>query len=356
MNSAPSPTSPSSAIVASSANIAFIKYWGARDLDQVVPVNRSISMTLTECRSICQATFDPTADGDQVWLVETVAGERRRVDPGVGFRARVIAHLDRLRAWAGVQGGFEIDTCNSFPAASGMASSASGFSALTCAVVSALDRVPPDSELSILCKLSGSGSAARSVFGGYVEWPTDEDGRAAQLHDQEHWDLRDVIAVVETGAKEVSSRDGHARATSSPYFEHRLLQLDQRLEAVREGLRSKDFALLGPVIEEDAIDLHLIAMSSRPAIFYWKPATLAVLEAVRELRADGVPAFATMDAGANVHVICQPESESAISDRLATVDGVLRIIRDRVGVGPRRLASFEDPAGVAIGTDSGVAP
>lgn len=323
----------SAATVESTANIAFIKYWGARDLDEVVPENTSISMTLRECRSKCHLRFSPEREKDEVWLELDGA----RVNPGAGFSDRVTAHLDRLREWAGVEGGIVVETWNSFPAASGMASSASGFSALTCAFVLALGLEPTPAELSILSRRSGSGSAARSVFGGYVEWGRLGDGSAEQLHPASHWDLRDVIAVVETGEKEISSRDGHRLAATSPYFERRLELLPERLETTRRALREHDFGALGPVIEEEAIDLHLITMSSRPAIYYWKPPTLAVLEAVRDLRSRGVAAFSTMDAGANVHVICQPEDEETVAACLSRVQGVVRVIRDGVGEGPRRL-------------------
>ena len=143
-----------------------------------------------------------------------------------------------------------------------------------------------------------------------------------------------MIAVVETRAKEVSSLDGHRRAASSPYYTRRQELLPDRLERVRRALATRDLSLLGDTIQEEAIDLHLIAMSSRPPIFYWHPATVAVLQAVRGLRGEGVAAYSTMDAGANVHVICEPGAEPAVAARLAELPGVERVIRDRVGSGP----------------------
>jgi diphosphomevalonate decarboxylase len=143
-----------------------------------------------------------------------------------------------------------------------------------------------------------------------------------------------VIAVVESGPKEVSSREGHRRSASSPFFARRLELIELRLAEVRRAIQERDFERLGPVLEEEAIELHLIAMSSRPPIFYWKPVTLDVLQAVRDLRADGIPAYSTMDAGANVHVICPAPSEAAVAARLGEVPGVLELIRDGVGTGP----------------------
>jgi len=321
------------------SNIAFVKYWGARDLERAIPANPSISMTLDACRSVCSATFRPSDGGaeggagaDEVLLAE---GDRL-VDPGAAFTRRVLAQLDRLREWAGVRGAFRIATRNTFPAAAGIASSASGFAALTVAAVHALGREVSSSELSALARRSGSGSASRSVWGGFVEWPVgDEALCAAQpIADRDHWALCDLIAVVESGPKEVSSLDGHRRAATSPYFERRLERLPDKLERVRSAIRARDLAALGPVVEEEAIDLHLVAMSSRPPIFYWQPATLALLAVVRELRAAGVGAWATMDAGANVHVLCEPEDEPRVAERLEAEPAVERVLRDRVGGGP----------------------
>jgi diphosphomevalonate decarboxylase len=314
------------------SNIAFVKYWGARDLERAIPANPSISMTLDACRSICSASWRPDAEGDEVLLADA---EGELVDPGPAFNRRVVAHLERLRDWAGARGGFRIATRNTFPAAAGIASSASGFAALTTAAVHALGREVAGAELSALARLSGSGSAARSVWGGYVEWPVgDETLCAAQpIAERAHWELCDVIAVVESGPKEVSSLDGHRRAATSPYFERRQQRLPEKLEQVRAAIRARDLEALGPVVEEEAIDLHLIAMSSRPPIFYWQPATLTLLAAVRELRAEGVGAWATMDAGANVHVLCAPHDEPRVAERLASEPAVERVLRDRVGGG-----------------------
>jgi diphosphomevalonate decarboxylase len=328
------------------SNIAFVKYWGARDLAHAIPANASISMTLHACRSICSATYWPDAQRDEVLLAHgnQRVDERENesaplvelADPGPGFTQRVVAQLDRLREWAGVEGGFRIATRNTFPAAAGIASSASGFAALTIAAIQALGRSVEPRELSALARRSGSGSAARSVFGGFVEWPVGDDDlcAAAPIAGRDHWALCDVIAVVESGPKEVSSLDGHRRAVTSPYYERRQERLPEKLEQVRAAIRDRDLAALGPVVEEEAIDLHLIAMSSRPAIFYWQPATLALLAAVRELRAAGVGAWATMDAGANVHVLCEPADEPRVAQRLAAEPAVERVLRDSVGGGP----------------------
>jgi diphosphomevalonate decarboxylase len=328
---------PGKATVSSPSNIAFIKYWGALDLERAIPANPSISMTLRECTS--RTTVEHLeGDGAHQVLWRGQGGDLEEAPPN--FAQRVHRHLDLLRAETACGGRFRVATENTFPAAAGMASSASGFSALTLAVLYALGREESPARRSVLARLSGSGSASRSVLGGYVEWPAEgsaADGtehHAFALADADHWDLRNVIAVVETGAKETSSLDGHRRARTSPYWDTRQRQLPGRLEAVRRAIQERDFGALGPVVEAEAIDLHCVAMTSNPAIFYWQPGTLEVLAAVRALRRDGTPAYATMDAGANVHVLCPPEAEEAVAERLGGIAAVERVIRDGVGPGP----------------------
>lgn len=320
--------------IAAPANIAFIKYWGARDLDRALPLNPSISMTLERCVTLCTAEVTG-GDRDEIWLAEP-AGDFSH--PDAEFTRMVQDQLDRLRRWAGRDERLRVATRNSFPSAAGLASSASGFAALTLAAAGALGKADaPAVELSRLARASGSGSAARSVLGGYVEWPAGEDEEhsyAFQLADAEHWDLRDVIAVVEIGPKVVSSRDGHRLALTSPYSAKRQELIPERLAKVRQAIIHRDLELLGPVLEEEAVDLHLIAMSSHPPIFYWAPGTLAVLRTVRELRQEGLAAWATLDAGANVHVLCDANSEEDVAERLESLPAVGFVIQDSVGSGP----------------------
>jgi len=320
------------ATVEAPSNIALIKYWGAKDLDRAVPYAPSLSMTLRACRTRTTVEFSGGDDCSDDVFVADENGTLRPADEA--FRTPVVQHLDRLRDWTGRSGACRVATRNSFPSGAGIASSASGFAALTLAAVRAMGRTPDAAESSVLARRSGSGSAARSVRGGYVEWPRGDEGTAAQLLTADHWDLRNVIAVVETDPKEVSSREGHRRAPTSPFFETRLDHLDRRLETVRSALQDRDMSKLGDAVETEGIELHIIAMSSTPPIYYWRPATLAVLEAVRDLRGAGVAAYATMDAGANVHVICPPDAEPQVADRLEALPEVHYTIRDGVGSGP----------------------
>jgi len=313
------------------SNIAFIKYWGATDLDRAEPCNPSISMTLRECVSRCTAEY---REDDDAFEVSLRTGDGLAPAPD-GFASGVARHLGRILEHFGRAGSFRIAASNSFPMAAGIASSASGFTALALAASSALGETLDGPELSSLARSSGSGSAARSAFGGFVEWPAvGGHGEAICLAGAEHWELCDVVAITDSRPKLVSSRDGHRRAQTSPHFETRQKLLPQRLELTREAIMARELTHMGPVIEEEAIELHLIAMSSVPPIFYWNPGTLAVLQEVRELREHGASVWATMDAGANVHLICPPEDKTEVAERVGGLSAVESVIVDGVGGGP----------------------
>lgn len=321
------------------SNLAFVKYWGARDLDRAIPHHPSLSMTLSRCRSRC--TVQPASgDGDEVLRAGDGGGTLRPASEG--FAEPVHRHLERLRREAEGGPALRVATRNNFPTGAGLASSASGFAALTMAAGRALGLEGTPAELSVRARRSGSGSAARSAFGGYVQWPAsaddgrfDPEGPAGQVAPAEHWDLRDVVALVDPAEKAVSSREGHRRAPGSPHFGTRLEQVPARLERAREAIRSRDLAGLGPLLETEAVELHLVAMSSEPPVFYWSPGTIRVMEEIRRLRAGGVRAYYTIDAGPNVHVVCAPADEERVAARLRELTPVRDVLRDRVGTGPR---------------------
>ena len=321
----------SKATAVAPSNIAFVKYWGTRDVEKTLPFNPSISMTLSECVSRCTVEHLPGAQESEILLRQK--GDVQLAPPE--FSAGIERHLTGLRAWAGAGGAFRVATENSFPTGAGMASSASGFAALTLAAAAALGRPLADEEASLLARASGSGSAARSVIGGYVEWPGNgDDGPAVQLAGADHWLLSDVVAVVSSEPKQISSRQGHRRAPGSPFFDPRLRRLPDRLARVRSAIAERNIELLGPILEDEAIELHLVAMSSRPPIFYWTAGTIAVLRRVRAMRQEGLSAFFTIDAGPNVHVVCPSKDEEQVAGILRRMTEVESVITDRVGDGP----------------------
>ncbi len=318
------------------ANIAFIKYWGMRDPHATLPFNGSLSMNLDACLTTTNVTLDEHLTTDEVIL----AMYQQPAIVATGRpRERVVAHLDRLRALAGSSCYVRVQSVNTFPADAGIASSAAGFAALTLAGAAAFGLPLDTPSLSRLARRSGSGSAARSIPTGYVEWYNGDDytSFAESIAAPEHWDLADVVAVVDTRPKQVGSAENHRLATTSPYFNTRLAELETRLPATRAAILARDFEQLALHTEADAIAMHVVCMTQTPPSFYWSPATLAVMAAVRAWRAGGLPACYTMDAGANVHVICEGTHCAEVERRLQAMPEVQFTIANRVGVGARLL-------------------
>ncbi len=316
---------PSQATAIANSNIAFIKYWGNRDAARRIPLNDSVSMNLDHCTTITTVAFDEQLSDDQV----LVGGK----EPNDTARARVVAHLERVRALAKIETKARVESQNSFPTGAGIASSASAFAALTLAATRAAGLTLSERELSMLAR-QGSGSACRSIPAGFVEWITSSDPNssyAVSIAPPEHWDLRDVIAVVSTEEKQVGSTQGHVGAATSPFLLERLNALPVRLHRVRRAILARDLALLGPAIEEDAIELHMIAMTSRPPIFYWSPGMVRVIQAMQSWRADGLPVYFTLDAGPNVHLICEGKNAERVAELARAVPDVQQVIVNAPG-------------------------
>ena len=316
------------------SNIAFIKYWGVLDEQLNIPQNNSISMTLADAYTKTTLAWDST--GSQVedeFLLDGRQANRNALE-------RLVRHLDRLREIAGIDWRARVVSENNFPMASGIASSASGFAALTVAGCNALDLGFDDARLSRIARL-GSGSASRSLFGGFVEWAQgsdDESSVAFPLFPENHWPLRDIVAVVSSGEKRVSSENGHKIAATSPLNAGRVASLSNALAEVREAIEKRDIDQLGRVSEQDTLAMHAVMMTGTPSLNYWEPATMELMHAVRDWREqDGLPIFFTIDAGPNVHIICEEVTAADVVQKLESISSVQRIIASRPGPGPQRL-------------------
>ncbi|GIV95609.1 MAG: diphosphomevalonate decarboxylase [Herpetosiphonaceae bacterium] len=317
------------------ANIAFIKYWGVLDSELTLPTNGSISMCLDRCTTETHVRFEEGLDRDEV-LLDLYEGVERPAE-GRAYE-RVVAHLDRLRAMAGVNLRARVRSRNSFPADAGIASSAAAFSALTVAGAAALGLNLSEQQLSVLARLSGSGSACRSIPDGFVEWINDGTSTgsyARSIAPPEHWQLCDIVAVVDVGAKQIASEAGHKLAFTSPYFPVRLQEIPERIERARRAILERDLATLGEVMEADAISMHTVAMTTRPPAFYWSAGTMAIIQAVRRWRDEGLACYFTIDAGPNVHVLCPVESAAEIEARLCLLPEVQFTIVNLAGPGAR---------------------
>ncbi len=290
------------------ANIAFIKFWGKKDASLRIPFNTSISMNLSGAVTTTTVEFSPKYKIDEVTLIDGVFSDTEK--------ERVVEHLDRIRKKAGMNLHARVATKNSFPKSTGIASSASGFAALTVAAAGALGLNLSEKELTILARL-GSGSACRSIPDGFVKW---KDTFAYSLYPAHYWDLRDILVIVENTAKDVSSSAGHDLASTSPYFSVRLGNLPERIARVEVALKEKDFQKLGEAIEEDSLDMHQVMQTQNPPLMYWNDATKILMDAAISWRKNGLPVYFTIDAGPNVHLICEGKDE----------EGVVKVLRSRI--------------------------
>jgi diphosphomevalonate decarboxylase len=312
------------------ANLALVKYFGKRDAALNLPATGSLSLTLQPLETLTDVDLDPALLSDEVLLGGAPA-------PG-GFATRVVRFLDLVRALAGRSERARVSTANAFPTAAGLASSASGFAALALAASRAYGLRLDAPALSALAR-RGSGSAARSVFGGVAVWDEGKrddgaDSVARPLLGPDEWDLRVVAGVVSFGPKAVGSTEGMERTRfTSPYYGAWLEAARADLAQALAAVESRDLRALGEVAEHSALTMHAAAMAARPGIVYLEGATLQALCAVRELRARGHAAYFTCDAGPQPKVLCDPASEDTVAAALSAVPGVASVIRCRLGPG-----------------------
>ncbi|MBS3051409.1 MAG: diphosphomevalonate decarboxylase [Candidatus Aenigmarchaeota archaeon] len=320
------------ATATANANIALVKYWGKRSSDPILPQNGSISMT---CEGMATKT---TVEFSEQYAEHTVTinDEEFKKD-----EKDIHGHIDRVCKLAGIKQHARVVSESNFPVAAGLASSASGFSALTMAACQAAGLKLSPRELSILTR-QGSGSACRSVFGGFVEWHRGQrddgsDSYAEEIVGKEYWpEFRMIATIVESKKKPVSSRGGMAQTVATcPYYKDWLATVDGDLKVMKEAIEERDFEKVGSVAEFNALKMHATMITTKPSIIYWIPATMEIIHAVRQMREEGIQAYFTMDAGPNVKVLCQEQDVKEISMRLAELEGVTNTILCKPGDGAK---------------------
>jgi diphosphomevalonate decarboxylase len=287
------------AIATACANIALVKYWGKRDEKLNLPRKGSLSVTLDALRTITEVELlpltDPSACDALMLDSEPTSGKKLE---------RVSRFLDLVRETAKSTRRARVVSSNTFPAASGLASSASGFAALAVAAARAYGLDPDARSLSLLAR-RGSGSAARSIFGGIVRMHagTLEDGSDAFAEPfiGAKLELHSAIAVAVRREKAVGSTEGmELTRMTSPYHSAWLDTIDRDLADAEDALRTGDIDKLANVVEASCLAMHANAMAARPGLLYFSGATLWAIERIRALRRTGTPVFFTVDAGPHV--------------------------------------------------------
>ncbi len=335
----------------SPSNIALIKYWGK--YPHQIPANPSISFTLDACYTETELILSEKKSEAQFDFDLWLEGEAKEgFKPKVEQFFRAIVHeapfLNQYR--------LEIHTANSFPHSSGIASSASGLSALALCVLSISNLNRSLTKADFYRKASewarlGSGSASRSVYGGLVNWGRYEDleGSAdayalpvkAHIH-KDFLTYRDFILLVEIGAKGVSSTVGHGLMKGHPYAEARFAQANRHMGHLLRLMQGPNFEEVGYLIEQEALALHAMMMTSDPYFILMRANTVKVIDLIWQFRKNtDIPAYFTLDAGANVHLLCPEAHEQAVQkfveQELTPYLNQGKYICDRVGQGPVKL-------------------
>ena len=310
------------------ANIALVKYWGKRNKELILPQNGSISMTCDGMATTTTVEFLDKYKEHEVFINDEEFHKDEKDIHG---------HLDRICRLAGIKQKARVVSESNFPVAAGLASSASGFAALTVAAAAALKLDLSPKELSILTR-QGSGSACRSIFGGFVEWRRGEtedgsDSFAEQIVDKNYWpDFRMITTIVQKAKKSVTSRAGMAQTVETcPYYQGWLKTVTDDLKSVKEGIKEKKFEEVAQTAERNCLKMHALMIATKPSIVYWIPATMEIIQNVLAWREEGLKCYFTIDAGPNVKVLCLEKDEKEINKRLQSLEGVIETIICRPG-------------------------
>ena len=302
------------------SNIAFTKYWGRKDEVLRLPENGSISMCLSNLLTTTTVEFSDKFSEDKVIINGGGLEE--------GEAQRVIKHLDRVRKLASHMSSGKLKakvvSNNNFPTGTGLSSSASGFAALSLAASASAGLKLDEKDLSILAR-QGSGSACRSIPSGFVEWldgDTSETSYSTQIFPADYWAITDVVAIVSSSKKEVSSTEGQKQATSSPFMQVRISGMKEKNKKIKRLIKDKNFKEFGELVEQDALELHSIMLTQYPPLIYWTPGTLQIMKLCSHWRAEGIPVYFTINTGQDIHLICEQKNVKKVVKKLKELDFV----------------------------------
>ncbi|UQS85706.1 diphosphomevalonate decarboxylase [Apilactobacillus apisilvae] len=293
-------------------NIALTKYWGKKNEQLIIPNNSSISLTLDEFYTDTTVQFIDELSNDVIYLNDKLLSDNNKI----------IKFMDIVREKAGISTFAEIHSYNHVPTSAGLASSASGFAALAAAASKAAGLDLNEIELSRLARL-GSGSATRSIYGGFAKWKKGNDDKtsyAVSVQDPVKMDIRMIAIVLNNSPKKISSREGmKISVETSPYYESWIKQTNDDLKTVENAIKDNNFTILGKTAELNSMRMHSLTLSSDPSYLYLNNDSLTVIHAVKNLRKNGIECYFTMDAGPNVKIICQSNNVSSIVKKISNL-------------------------------------
>ena len=309
-------------------NFALIKYWGKSNIRLNIPAAGSISLTVNKLATETTVNFNAKLKDDDIRL-----NGKQANNPELN---RIRSFLNIIRKMAGESRYAEVISSNNFPTAAGIASSSSGFAALSLAASGAIGLKLTSQELSAIAR-RGSGSAARSIFGGFVELVAGDraDGRdsiAKPITDEKFWPLSILIAITSLDSKKIGSTKGmNLTSETSPYYAAWVESTLQDLPEMRAAIETRNFTKVGEMMEHSCLKMHGAMLSARPGLIYWNVGTLEVIAAVKNLRQQGHEAYFTIDAGPQVKILCQEQTKPFVLDALSECSHVAEVIATRPG-------------------------
>ncbi|MFH1832252.1 MAG: diphosphomevalonate decarboxylase [bacterium] len=315
-------------------NIALIKYWGKRDEQLMLPAKSSFSVSLSPLETVTSIHINNSGK-DEInisWLWNNE--EQASVQP-------ILDYLNFFRKKFALNNYFTINTHNSFPTQAGLASSASGFAAIAMGLNTLCSLNLNKQKLSILAR-HGSGSACRSIYGGFTLWnkgekPDGSDSYAKQIFPPDYWpEFRVIIAIVDTGKKPISSRAGmQLTAQTSPLYNHWITESEQRIKQIIHAIKNKDIVQVGELIESDWYGMLSTMLTTNPKIDYRLQATHDIIDIVKNLREkENLHTYFTTDAGPNVKIICLEQDTQIVVSHLKELKSVINIIECSIAQEP----------------------
>lgn len=311
------------------SNIALIKYWGrsrGHNPTLNIPLNDTVSMTKLGLDADIRLRTHTTIEFSSDYELDSIVVGNELV--GGRHRERIVHLVDLLRQRAKIDYRFRMLSRNDFPTQAGLASSASAFAALTLAAAAALGLNLSKRELSQFARL-GSGSAARSIHGGFVycyAGDSHETAYAEQICPEDCFDMNAVIALVDDSRKVITSDEGHYLASTSPFNDLRIQYSQQQALETRRLILENNFEAVGQIAETNCLYMHTVMMTSQPALFYWQPTTLRIIKTIHKIREQGLPCYFTIDAGPNVHCLCRGQNMAELQRIVGNIEGVKRTI------------------------------
>lgn len=309
-------------------NIALVKYWGKADTDLIIPQTGSLSLTLDQFYTDTMVEFDTSLTTDEV----TVNGKHLTVKQA----SKVHSFLNLVRQQSSRTSFARVTSVNHVPTAAGLASSASAFAALAGAASRAAGLTLDRTALSRLAR-RGSGSATRSIFGGFVEWHAGHDDLSSYgvpFQENVDWPIAVIALVLDPKRKKVSSRQGMQNSVNtSPFYPAWKQIVADDLAAIKPAILAQDFTTVGETLESNAMRMHALTLSAWPPYSYFNGDTLAAMQTVKALRDSGVACYYTLDAGPNLKVFCQAADVPVIQDRFAQQFGADNVIVAHPGPG-----------------------